>query len=96
VAQLAPGLRALSILKPIPLERELTVRVSAGRVTVLDGDVEIGNSEVRGAPLAVTIPGRISLDEAREAGSFRSASAAATSARRATVFEYSRARSAHA
>ena len=68
VAKLAPGLRALTILKPIPLERELTVRISSGRVTVFDRDEEIGNSEVRGAPLVVTIPGPVSLGEAREAG----------------------------
>lgn len=70
VAQLVPGLPALSIRAPIPLERELTIRVSLSRVTVLDGSLEIANSEVRGAPLPVTIPDPISIspDEAREAG----------------------------
>jgi hypothetical protein len=37
-------------------------------VTVLDGAEEIANSEVRGAPLSVTLPDPISLDKARAAG----------------------------
>jgi hypothetical protein len=68
VAQLAPGFPALAIKTRIPLERELTVQMSPGRVTVFDGAEEIADSEVKGAPLRVTIPGSVSLDEARAAG----------------------------
>ena len=65
VAQLAPGLPALAIKTWVPLERELTVQVSTGRVTVSDGAVKIADSEVWGTPLPVTVPGPVSLDEAR-------------------------------
>lgn len=68
VAQIVPGLKALSILKSIPLDRELTVRASSPlQVTVHAGDVEIANSVVRGAPIAVTLPGSVTIEEATEA-----------------------------
>jgi hypothetical protein len=67
VAQLVPGLSALSIPEPIPLDRDLVVRTSPGRTTVHADGVKIGDSEVRGAPLRVTVPPPISLQQAREA-----------------------------
>jgi hypothetical protein len=67
VAQFAPGLPAVAIQRLIPLERELTVRVSAGLLTVLAGAEEIANSAVKDAPLPVTLPPPITLDEARAA-----------------------------
>ncbi|HUM15852.1 MAG TPA: hypothetical protein VL086_09190 [Candidatus Nitrosotalea sp.] len=68
VAQRAPGLAALAIRTWVPLERELVVEVSAGRVRVSAGATEVADSEVRGAPLPVTMPGSVSLGAARAAG----------------------------
>jgi hypothetical protein len=68
VAQLVRGLTALSIPKPIPLERDLVVRTSSGHTTVHVGEVKIAGGEVRGVPLSVTVPGPISFEEARQAG----------------------------